>query len=127
MQRLRVLLVEDSDVYRESLLFLLDRDERLEVVGAAHDGRSAILACAELDPDVVVCDYRLPDLDAAEVAREVRLVAPACALVFLSASAGTAEYDAARRAGAALVRKDEGLGALVAAIVAAAGRAETCT
>jgi two-component system nitrate/nitrite response regulator NarL len=123
--RIRVLLVEDSEVYRESLLFLLGRDERLEVVAAVGDGASALRACAEHDPDVVVLDYRLPDLDGLDVATGIRERRPGAAIVFLSASAGEAEYDAAERSGAALVRKDDGIGAVVDAIATAAGRADT--
>lgn len=117
-----VLLVEDNDVYRESLVFLLRRVQGLDVVGAVADGAAATRACLELDPDVVVLDYRLPDLDGAEVAADLREKCPGVAVVFLSASAGRDEYDAASGAGAALVRKDEGVDALVGAVRAAAGR-----
>ena len=119
---IRLLLVEDNDVYRESLVYLLHRVDDLVVVGAVADGNSALSACRELDPDVVVVDFRLPDLDGAEVASELRVRCPEVAVVFLSASAGRDEYDAASSAGAALVRKDEGVGALVGAVRAAAGR-----
>ena len=122
--RVRVVLVEDSDVYRESLVFLLGRDERLEVVGAVADGTSAAPACVEHEPNVVVIDYRLPDMDGFEAAATVRAARPEAAVVFLSASAGKAEYDAAERTGVPLVRKDDGIGAVVDAIVTAAGRAD---
>ena len=118
---IRVLLVEDSEVYRESLVFLLGRYEDLEVVGAVGDGGSAARACAELGAEVVVLDYRLPDLDGAEAAEDVRTRCPDTAVVFLSASAGEKEHDAARALGVPLVRKDEGLDSLVAAVRAAAG------
>ena len=114
---IRVLIVEDSDVYRDSLVFLLGTRSSLEVVGAVPDGASAVRAAREHAPDVVILDYRLPDVDGAAVASE--LAAP---VVFLSASAGRDEYDAASRTGAALVRKDEGIEALVGAVRAAAGR-----
>jgi two-component system nitrate/nitrite response regulator NarL len=114
---IRVLLVEDSDVYRDSLVFLLQTRPDLEVVAAVPDGASALRAWREHEPDVVVIDYRLPDVDGSEVAAGVG--AP---VVFLSASAGRDEYDAASSAGAALVRKDEGIDALVRAVRAAAGR-----
>jgi DNA-binding NarL/FixJ family response regulator len=120
--RIRVLLVEDSDVYRESLVFLLGRYDGIEVVGAVPDGRSATKAYSELSPDVVVLDYRLPDADGAEVAFELRESDPEAAIVFLSASAGRDEYDAAASSDATLVRKDEGIDALVGAVRAAAGR-----
>jgi DNA-binding NarL/FixJ family response regulator len=119
---IRVLLVEDNDVYRDSLVFLLDRYQGMDVVGAVADGSSAASACAELEPDVVVLDYRLPDLGGEAVAGEIRERSPETAIVFLSASAGREQADAARRSGAAFVAKDEGVDALVGAVRAAAGR-----
>ena len=117
---IRVLLVEDNDVYRESLVFLLGREDGLEVVGAVADGRSAAPACADLEAEVVVVDYRLPDVDGAEAAEDVRARCPEAAIVFLSASAGQDEVDSARRFGGAFVRKDEGVDTLVGAVRAAA-------
>jgi DNA-binding NarL/FixJ family response regulator len=114
---IRVLLVEDSDVYRDSLVFLLAMKSDVEIAAAVGDGAAAIRAFVEHEPDVVILDYRLPDVDGATVAAE--LSGP---VVFLSASAGRDEYDAASSAGAALVRKDEGIDALLVAIRAAAGR-----
>ena len=119
---IRVLLVEDSDVYRDSLVFLLGTRAGLEVVDAVPDGASALRAYREHVPDVVVLDYRLPDVDGAAVVADIRQEAQDAAVVFLSASAGSDEYDAASSAGAALVRKDEGIDALVRAVRAAAGR-----
>jgi DNA-binding NarL/FixJ family response regulator len=119
---IRVLLVEDSDVYRDSLVFLLGARAELEVVGAVRDGAAALRAVRELRPDVLVLDYRLPDVDGAAVVTELDAEGGRPALVFLSASAGRDEYDAASSAGAALVGKDEGIDALVTAIRAAAGR-----
>jgi DNA-binding NarL/FixJ family response regulator len=120
VQPIRVLLVEDNDVYRDSLVFLLGRYDGIEVVGAVADGSSAPRACEELAADVVVVDYRLPDVDGAEAAEDVRTRRPQASIVFLSASAGAEEVAAARRSGAAFVRKDEGVDTLVAAVRAAA-------
>lgn len=114
---IRVLLVEDSEVYRESLVFLLRSRTGLDVVAAVADGAAALRAAREHEPDVVVLDFRLPDVDGGEVAESLGIP-----VVFLSASAGADEYDAASSAGAALVRKDEGIEALVQAVRAAAGR-----
>jgi DNA-binding NarL/FixJ family response regulator len=119
---IRILLVEDSDVYRDSLVFLLGTRPGLEVVDAVPDGASALRSYLRHAPDVVVLDYRLPDVDGATVAADIREETRDAALVFLSASAGADEYDAASSAGAALVRKDEGIDALVRAVRAAAGR-----
>ncbi len=116
---IRVLLVEDNDVYRASLEFLLARYEGLDVVGSVGMGGAAAGACAELGADVVVIDYRLPDVNGSEVAAELRERCPQAAVVFLSASAGTDESAAARGSGVALVRKDEGVDILVGAVRAA--------
>jgi DNA-binding NarL/FixJ family response regulator len=118
----RVLLVDDNDVYRATLEFLLDRRDDVEVVGAIPDGSSAAFACAELRADVVVIDYRLPDLPGAVAAAEVLERCPAAAVVFLSASTGPEEREAARIARVELVGKNEGVDALVGAVLAAAGK-----
>lgn len=119
---IRVLLVEDNDVYRDSLVFLVGRRDEIEVVDAVPDGRAAVRSWRELAPDVAVVDYRLPDVDGGQVAANLRSLTPDAAIVFLSASAGEEEYDAASSVGAALVRKDAGIEALVEAVRAAAGR-----
>lgn len=119
---IRVLLVEDNDVYRESLVFLLRRHSDIDVASAVPDGAAAVRAWQELAPDVAVLDFRLPDVDGARVAAELRALSSTAAVVFLSASAGEEEYDAASSAGAALVRKDAGIDALVDAVRAAARR-----
>lgn len=114
---IRILLVEDNDVYRDSLVFLLGTRAEVEIVGAEATGEAGIRRARELEPDVAVLDFRLPDVDGGTVAAELERP-----VVFLSASAGSEEYDAASSAGAALVRKDEGIDALLVAIRAAAGR-----
>jgi DNA-binding NarL/FixJ family response regulator len=119
---IRLLLVEDSDVYRDSLVFLLGTRADIEVAGAVADGASAVRAARELLPEVVVLDYRLPDVDGATVVAELEAKGSRPPIVFLSASAGQDEYDAASSAGALLVRKDEGIDALVRAVRTAAGR-----
>ncbi len=122
MGPIRVLLVEDNEVYRDSLAFLLARHEGLEVVGAVGTAEAAPPVAAELEVDVAVVDYRLPDHDGGEAAAAIRELRPETGIVFLSASAGADEHAAARGAGVALIRKDEGLDTLVGAVRAAAGR-----
>jgi two-component system, NarL family, response regulator DevR len=122
MGPIRVLLVEDNDVYRDSLAFLLGRVDDLEVAGAVATAAAATRSAAELTPDVAVIDYRLPDENGFEAAAMIRERSPSTAIVFLSASAGDDERDAARRAGADLIGKDDGVDTLVGAVRAAAGR-----
>jgi DNA-binding NarL/FixJ family response regulator len=122
---IRVLLVEDNDVYRATLELLLSGREGIEIVGAVADGADAAEAAAAAAPDVVVMDYRLPGLDGAQATAAVRDAAPAAAIVCLTAEATAEEQAAVLAAGAvALVEKGKPTQELVAVIRAAAERDE---
>lgn len=122
MRRIRVVLVEDNDAYRETLAFLLAGASDVEVVGQVATGAEAGAACEERRADVAVVDLRLADMDGAEAAVQVRERSPSTSIVFLSASAGPEERAAsASHGGSTLVGKDEGIEAVVAAIRASAG------
>jgi len=117
---IRVLLVEDNDVYRASLELLLGLQPGLEIVGAVGAGDEAADAATRLRADVVLMDYRLPGLDGAAATRAVAAASPA-AVVCLTAEASTEEREAILRAGAvALVEKGDPIESLAAAIRAAA-------
>ena len=123
MEPIRILLVEDNDVYRGSLELLLGLEPGLEVVGGVSDGAAAAVACAEAGADVILMDYRLPGLDGAAATAAVLKACPGAAVVCLTAEATETEDEAVREAGAAaLVRKGGPLGELVGAIRDAAER-----
>lgn len=115
----RVLLVEDNEVYRSSLELLLAARPGIEVVGAVPTGAEALEAAARLRPDVALVDYRLPDLDGAEVVAALQHLDPAPAVVCLTAAATEGERSAAVAAGALQVVEKGDLQALVDAIAAA--------
>jgi len=124
--RIRVLLIEDNDVFRQALELLLGLRDELEIVGADVDGVSAVERCRELSPHVVLVDYRLPGLDGVKVTERVRAACPDVAIVGLTAAAGEREVEGMLDAGAvAVVGKDEPLDVLVAAVLDAAGSAAT--
>lgn len=87
---IRVALVEDHPVTRLGLRALLAEDAAIELVAEAVDGRSAIEACLETQPDVVVVDLRLPDMDALGVLEALRSGRCASRLLVLTGF-GTAE------------------------------------
>jgi DNA-binding NarL/FixJ family response regulator len=119
----RVALVEDNDVFREALELLLGLRADIDVVGTVDDGSKVTDLCQELDPDVVVMDFRLPALDGVEATRALRAVCPEVAVICLTASANLREVDALFDAGAvACLTKDENLDTIVEAILSAAGR-----
>jgi len=114
---IRILLVEDNDVYRASLELLLGLQDGLEVVGGVSDGADAARACATTQADVVLMDFRLPGVDGAEATRTVLETCPTAAVVCLTAEATDAEDEAVRAAGAAaLVRKGGAIEELVDAV-----------
>src|SRR5438128_11920066 len=121
---IRVVLVEDNDVFREAVELLLGLRPEMRVVASVADGADAAGVVAELSPDVVLMDYRLPGLDGVQATRAVLDACPETAVVCLTASANPREREALMEAGAVdCLQKDEGLDAIVAAIRDAARRA----
>lgn len=123
---IRVLLVEDNEVFRQALELLLELQEGLEVVGAVSDGSAAVAACKALQPHVVVIDFRLPGMDGIETARNLTRECPTVAVICLTASASPRDLDTIVEAGVvACLRKDQALDEIVTAIrKAGAHRAE---
>jgi DNA-binding NarL/FixJ family response regulator len=118
-----VILVEDNDVFRESLELLLGTVPDLRVVAAVPDGRSALEVCRRERPDVVLMDYRLPELDGVETTAAIGEACPTAAVVVLTATAASEEIDALYEAGAvACLTKDRELDEIVGAVKDAAGR-----
>jgi DNA-binding NarL/FixJ family response regulator len=118
---IRIVLIEDNDVFREALELLLTLNGEIEVVGSQSHGASAVEICRKLSPDVLLVDYRMPGLDGVQVTRAVRKHCPAVAVVALTAAAGEREIQALLDAGAVeCVSKDQPLDAISAAVRAAA-------
>ncbi len=97
----RVLLVEDNEVYRSTLSLLLHGRAGIEVVGELGDGNEVARAVADLAPDVVVIDYRLPGLQGDEVTAALHEAMPSVAVVCLTAEATAEERTLVLAAGAA--------------------------
>jgi DNA-binding NarL/FixJ family response regulator len=117
----RVVLVEDNDTFRQTLELLFGLRDEIEVVGAVASGHDAPALCRELQPDVVLMDYRMPGLNGAEATRAVLEAAPGTKVVCLTASVTREEVDEVLAAGAvACVTKDEDFDRLVRVVREAA-------
>jgi two-component system NarL family response regulator len=117
----RVLLVEDHRMVREALSEVLARMPDIEVVGEAGNAHDALSQAAQLKPDVVVLDIRLPDLNGIEVAARLRDAGSGAKVVALSAFADKRFVTAMLRSGAsAYVAKSAAGTELVRAIRAVA-------
>ena len=109
---IRVMLVDDVDHVRRMLRNMLDLDG-FDVVAEAASGVEALDLVDGADPDVVVIDYQMPDLDGIEVARRIRAMRPAQVMVMYTAFLQAEVEEQARAAGVALVLgKVEGLESL---------------
>src|SRR5919108_5979695 len=97
--QIRVVLVEDNDVFREALELLLGLRPEIEIVAALSDGHDVVDVCRRLDPDVVVMDYRLPGLDGVQATAAIVAACPDTAVVALTASANPRERGALIEAG----------------------------
>lgn len=122
---IRVLVVDDHPVVRSGLVGMLDVEDDLEVVGEAADGEEAVLRVAELAPDVVLMDLRMPRLDGAGATARIVAAHPRSRVLVLTTYDTDADIVRAVEAGATgYLLKDTPRTVLVDAVRAAA-RGET--
>jgi DNA-binding NarL/FixJ family response regulator len=112
-----VLIADDHPVVRQGLQVLLSVQDDIAVAGEAADGREAVAMAAELDPDVVLLDLKLPALDGVAVLRELRDARIRARVLVLTSAADRGLVALAVQAGAAgFLYKDVDPDALVRAI-----------
>jgi two-component system, NarL family, response regulator NreC len=124
MKKIRVLLAEDHEVVRQGLKLLIDRQPDMEVVGEAGDGRAAVDGASTLQPNVVVVDVAMPNVNGLAATRRLREAAPSSAVVALTRYADEAYVQELLHAGAlGYVLKQSPSSELLDAVrAAAAGR-----
>ena len=81
----RVLITDDEAPARARLRRMLDELEGYEVIGEAANGRDALALCAELGPDILLLDIRMPEMDGLETARHLATADSAPAVIFTTA------------------------------------------
>lgn len=119
---LRILLADDHRMFACGLASLLDPEPDFEVVGMAQDGRAAVKAALELEPDVVAMDVSMPGLSGIEAARQIAAKRPGIKILCLSMHRERQYLQAALEAGASgYVLKDDTPEVVIAAIRCVAG------
>ncbi|MER7840287.1 response regulator transcription factor [Streptomyces sp. NPDC096040] len=113
----RVVVADDQTVVREGIVMLLGLLPGVEVVGAAGDGEEAVRLVAELAPDVVLMDLRMPRCDGVEATRRIRSEYPGTQVVVLTTFADDDSLFPALKAGArGYLTKDAGGDEIVRAV-----------
>jgi DNA-binding NarL/FixJ family response regulator len=118
---IRVLVVDDHDLFRTGLASLLGAQPGIEVVAQASGGRMGVRLAHELQPDVVLMDVRMPDLEGPEATREILEQHPSIRIVALTVVSDDADVAAVVEAGASgFLAKDTPIDGVVLAVRAAA-------
>lgn len=84
MMDTKVLLVDDHAILREGIRMVLDAQRGMTVVGEAEDGRQALELVEQLQPDVVVMDIAMPNMNGAEATRQIKRRFPRIRVVILT-------------------------------------------
>jgi len=105
----RVLIVDDAPIVREALRWIFSEATDVSLVGEASNGREALIYVSQLQPDVVILDIELPDLDGYTVARSIKALPHAPIVLFLSVhSDAITRYQAMAAGGDSFVEKGVG-------------------
>ncbi|MFB7338376.1 response regulator [Streptomyces adustus] len=116
---IRLLVVDDHPLVRDTLSAALGRSALVDVVGVACDGAQAVEAAVRLMPDVVLMDLVMPVLNGAEATERLLTLRPGTRVVVLTSAVGGRLERAALDAGAATVlHKDAGIDTVLDAITA---------
>lgn len=113
----RIVICDDQAGFRRLLGVVMATEDGLEVVGEAADGLEAIAVVRNAQPDVVLLDIAMPNMDGLEALPDIREASPASAVVMLTAFGSPSVRERAAAAGAVgFVEKGGDLGELIAAI-----------
>lgn len=117
----RVLVADDHPMFRAGIVMLLGTDPRTEAVGEAGTGTEAVSRALELQPDVVVMDLHMPELDGVAATRQLLERSPDLAILVLTMSDEEETVVAALRAGArGYLLKESGPAEILAAVLSVA-------
>ncbi len=104
---IRVLVVDDQELFRRGLVMLLTVEDDIEVVGEASDGDAATEQAAAVLPDVVLLDVRMPKRSGIEACATIKQVAPSTNIIMLTMSDEEVDlYDAIKSGASGYLLKD---------------------
>ena len=114
---IRVLVADDQSMVRAGLRLLLSREDGIEVVAEAGNGRDAVTQAARFTPEVVLMDIRMPELDGLEATRQILAADPSARVIILTTfNLDEYVYEALRSGASGFVLKDDPPEQLIAAV-----------
>jgi pilus assembly protein CpaE len=100
MNKITVVIVDDSEEIRKNTRALLSFEKRIEVIGEAENGEEALFLCKEAHPDIVLMDINMPVMDGIRATEEITLHIPGTAVIIVSVQGDTEYVKKAMSAGA---------------------------
>jgi DNA-binding NarL/FixJ family response regulator len=115
--KIRVLVVDDQELFRRGLTMLLSVEDDIEVVGEATDGSAAATLAASTAPDVILMDVRMPKLTGIEACVAMKDAAPHARIIMLTASDEEADlYEAVKNGASGYLLKDSSIDEVAQAV-----------
>ncbi len=114
---IRVVVVDDQELFRRGLTMLLGVEPDIEVVGEAGDGISAAVLVANVVPDIVLLDVRMPKRTGLEACIEIKQLVPAARIIMLTVSDEEADlYEAVKNGASGYLLKDSSIDEVAQAV-----------
>ena len=112
----RILLVDDNPAVRRYLRAVLEQKQDWKVTGEARTGAEALHEVLESQPDLIVLDYRMPDLNGVDVARQISKMFPKIPILMVTLHLSRQLADTAREAGVRGACAKQDIGSIVEAV-----------
>jgi two-component system, NarL family, invasion response regulator UvrY len=112
----RILIVDDNPTVRRYLRAVLEQQESWQVSGEARNGAEALRLVSEAPPDLIVMDYRMPDLNGVDVSKRIRRTFPKIPILMVTLHLSKQLAEAARDAGIRGACAKQDIGSVVEAV-----------